>query len=216
MPQATSPPIGAPRADASPQARQTGTLLSGIVSELSPSAGELPADRQPAEERALAVFPTLPTLPGMLEPNALFAIKQRCACWEILVSWRWWDSPLPEELTAEMITEASSLYSHAMQRAIGKEVIAYVERLRNHYGEFAAMTEAQAEMLHKDWLEDFHRYPRELLIEACRRWRNSNAKKAPTPGQLKAMVEDEFTDRALIGQRIAKAHLAFKSPSRRV
>ena len=74
------------------------------------------------------------------------------------------------------------------------EVAICVERLRANYTEFEELEEALIAMVVDDLLDDLSGYPRKFLIEACRRWRNSPAKRAPTAGQLKEMVAKEFDD----------------------
>jgi hypothetical protein len=52
----------------------------------------------------------------------------------------------------------------------------------------------------RTWAEDLQEYPIEAVAQACRQWRQSEATKFPTPGQLmplvKACLPSERTERA--------------------
>lgn len=93
--------------------------------------------------------------------------------------------------------------------ATDDQVAILVERLRANYAEFDDLSDAVLAMVLEDMLNDLAGYPIKFLVEACRLWRNSPATRAPTAGQLKAMVAKEHraaTDRAFdIG--LAISHL---------
>lgn len=58
-----------------------------------------------------------------------------------------------------------------------------IEGLRLHYPA-QKLNEREAELVAADWLEDFAHVPLDVLEQACRHWRRSPARFAPSPGQL--------------------------------
>ncbi len=72
------------------------------------------------------------------------------------------------------------------------EIAVLIERLRANYPEFDELPETVLELTVEDLIIDLEGFPATLLREACKRWRNSEARRAPTAGQLKAMVAKEY------------------------
>lgn len=67
-----------------------------------------------------------------------------------------------------------------------------IERLRANYAEFEDMDEDVLRLVIFDCIRDCMDMPHAYLVEACRRWRNSEATRAPTAGQLKAIVKEDW------------------------
>jgi len=53
----------------------------------------------------------------------------------------------------------------------------------------------------QDWIEDLHGFPADLVSEAAQLWRNSDAERFPTPGQLMAPVRPIMAHREALGRR---------------
>jgi hypothetical protein len=66
-------------------------------------------------------------------------------------------------------------------------IVAHVERLGLHYPQ-PRLEPAHHALRWDDWLEDLADVPEDVLIAACRIWRRSNERFAPSPGQLLAQV----------------------------
>lgn len=81
-----------------------------------------------------------------------------------------------------------------LRPATDDEVAICITRLRANYPVFDDIPEVLQDMATEDLLDDLTGYPIEFLVEACKRWRNSTAVRAPTAGQLKAMVATEHKD----------------------
>ena len=58
----------------------------------------------------------------------------------------------------------------------------------------------------RQWAQDFEGYPRDLIAEACRQWRNHPHKgevRFPVAGQLKALVDPMLEHRRRLARRAA-------------
>ena len=53
------------------------------------------------------------------------------------------------------------------------------------------MTEAENSIVWAAWIEDFADVPEDILVVACRTWRRSAERFAPSPGQLLAIIGGE-------------------------
>lgn len=113
-------------------------------------------------------------------------------------------------MTLERLTEMVEEIDAALRPATDDQVAIAVERLRANYPEFEDLDDPVLEMVIEDMLNDMAGFPHEMLVEACRRWRNSPAARAPTAGQLKAMVELDVRRlermRFILNEAIAEAH----------
>lgn len=67
--------------------------------------------------------------------------------------------------------------------ATDPQIIALVGRLSLHYPQPALNEDANADRW-ADWCADLRHLPADIIAAACRDWRQSPAKYAPTPGQL--------------------------------
>lgn len=80
------------------------------------------------------------------------------------------------------------------------EIATELEALALHYPVLRRTPEEQRIVV-RQWAEDLADYPLDLIAEACRQWRNSDAERFPTPGQLKKLVEGILTIRRLYAKR---------------
>lgn len=69
-----------------------------------------------------------------------------------------------------------------------EEIAAHVERLRLHYPATANMGETAQALAWEDWFSDLGDVPPDVIEAACVAWRRSDARFAPSPGQLMAKV----------------------------
>ena len=83
-----------------------------------------------------------------------------------------------------------------------EEIAVAYERLANHYPHLRR-SRHEAERAIEDWLDDLADIPADLIREACRLWRNSEAERFPTPGQLKALVVPMLDHRKALARRAA-------------
>lgn len=123
--------------------------------------------------------------------------------------------PLPADLDEEAVNAIAEYVRDQNRPALNKEVVALVKRLRMHYGEWSQLTEDEEAEIWRDWLLDFKRYPKALLERACSLWRNSTAKRAPTPGQLKDIVKKEGAQLVWLEAMLPRARAALADPDRR-
>jgi len=65
-----------------------------------------------------------------------------------------------------------------------------LEALFLHYPA-RALSQAEHGLIWADWIDDLADVPVDLLASACRMWRRSSERFAPTPGQLLAKVGGE-------------------------
>lgn len=88
-------------------------------------------------------------------------------------------------------------------------VVLHVERLNRHYPA-PGLDEAAQAARWEDWIEDFADVPEDVLVAACRTWRRSSARFAPSPGQLLATIggEDHWGRRRAVYARRAREVLA--------
>lgn len=113
-------------------------------------------------------------------------------CSRSLAAWKSFNEPLPDDITEYTLEVIETDTREQIRPATNAEVVSAIKRLRMHYGEWSQLTEAEEADIWRDWLLDFKSYPRGLLLDACTSWRNSTAKRPPTPGQLKALVQRDF------------------------
>lgn len=125
-----------------------------------------------------------PSAPNETEPPKQYL--------QSLLGWRSHADPLPTELTPAAIEELAAFIRDQRRPATNAEVVSAVRRLRQHFGEWSQLTETEEAEVWRDWCLDFKSYPKAMLEEACAKWRNSTAKKPPTPGQLKDKVAKEL------------------------
>lgn len=85
------------------------------------------------------------------------------------------------------------------------EIAVLIERLRANYPEFDDLPETVLELTVEDLINDLEGFPATLLHEACKRWRNSEARRAPTAGQLKALVAKELRAAERVAELAANA-----------
>lgn len=135
--------------------------------------------------------------------------------YEILASWRSHCDPLPEALTFEALRPLSDALAEGLRPATNPEILAQIERLRLHYGEWDALSEQQARLVGLDWLFDFEGYPAVALFEACAAWRNSKARRAPTSGQLKELGDPRVAFWRNVQWKVQQAQAALMRPDRR-
>lgn len=135
-------------------------------------------------------------------------------CSKKLASWKSFQEPLPDEIDAHALDLIEDDVRAALRPATNAEVIAAVKRLRMHYGEWSQLTEAEEADIWRDWILDFRSYPHGLLMDACAGWRNSLAKKAPTAGQLKGLVQRDFERLRHLEGQASRARRAIKDPER--
>lgn len=79
----------------------------------------------------------------------------------------------------------SSEAHRLLQPATDIEISYWVTRLRRHYSNAPLDQDG-----FDDWVMDLGDVPLDVLIAACRDWRRSPAKWAPTPGQLRELMVD--------------------------
>ncbi len=75
------------------------------------------------------------------------------------------------------------------------EIFSEIEALASRYPQARPLDGEIGKRWWRDWLEDLGDVPADLLLEACRRWRNSTEKWMPSPGQLKSTIESELRTR---------------------
>lgn len=131
-----------------------------------------------------------------------------------LTGWKPHSDPLPADLD-EAALDAISAHVRQQQRpATNAEVVNAIRRLRQHYGEWSQLTETEEAEVWRDWCLDFKAYPKAMLEDACRLWRNSTAKKPPTPGQLKEKVRVELDRLTWVDAMLPRARQALNNPGR--
>ena len=135
-------------------------------------------------------------------------------CSKSLASWKSFNEPLPDSITGDALDLIEADTRAQMRPATSAEVVSLVKRLRMHYGEWSQLTEAEEQEIWRDWLLDFKAYPKVLLEEACSAWRNSTAKRPPTPGQLKASVQRDFERLRHLEFQASRARRALADPER--
>lgn len=147
-------------------------------------------------------------------PLALGGPEQLMQCCRSLASWKSFQEPLPTDLSPATLDAIEEDVRGQLIPATNAEVVGAIKRLRMHYGEWSQLTEAEEADIWRDWLLDFKAYPRTLLMDACIAWRNSTAKRPPTPGQLKALVQRDFERLRHIENQVSRARRALTDPER--
>lgn len=135
-------------------------------------------------------------------------------CSKSLASWKSFGEPLPADITPHALDLIEADTRAAMRPATNAEVISLIKRLRMHYGEWSQLTEAEEQDIWRDWLLDFKAYPKSMLDDACSTWRNSTAKRPPTPGQLKALVQRDYERLRHLEFQAGRARRAITDPER--
>lgn len=95
-----------------------------------------------------------------------------------------------KRMTAEDIPALRSYLSEAkaLARPVGEtEAIRTLEALFLHYPA-RALSQAEHGLIWGDWIDDLADIPADMLASACRMWRRSSERFAPSPGQLLAKV----------------------------
>jgi len=124
--------------------------------------------------------------------SAPLALLPASTCSDALRSWSpWRGEPLPRECTPQALASLERALAEREPGATRREIVAELELLRAHYGEWGDVPAQIAEGVWLQWFTDLAGLPLGLLREACRRWRNSAAKRPPTPGELLATIADE-------------------------
>lgn len=154
-----------------------------------------------------------PQSPDQALPG-LDAAELLTKCSKSLAVWKSFQEPLPDEIDAHALDLIDDDVRAALRPATNAEVIGAVKRLRMHYGEWSQLTEAEEADIWRDWILDFKSYPHGLLMEACAGWRNSTAKRAPTAGQLKALVQRDFERLRHLENQSSRARRALQDPMR--
>lgn len=157
-------------------------------------------------------------MPPQNQDQALLALDedvlQSKSC-KSLASWKSiLHEPLPDDVDEAALDRIESVVRTQITPATNAEVIGAVKRLRLHYGEWSQLTQDEEADIWRDWLLDFKAYPKGLLIDACAAWRNSEAKKAPSPGQLKALVKNDMARLRHLEMQAGRARRALKDDER--
>ena len=118
-----------------------------------------------------------------------------------LDAWREQRARLSVREAADMAAEALAFLTPAQD----SEIAVLIERLRANYPEFDDLPETVLELTVEDLINDLEGFPATLLHEACKRWRNSEARRAPTAGQLKALVAKELRAAERVAELAANA-----------
>lgn len=124
--------------------------------------------------------------PTELSPQTPIVLREGLAGLALLKQLRWSDRPTTEQ--AETLRMARPAFERSLTPAEPKAAAVLIEGLRLHYPA-QKLNESEAELVAADWLEDFDHVPLDVLEHACRRWRRSPARFAPSPGQLLAFAE---------------------------
>jgi hypothetical protein len=121
-------------------------------------------------------------------------------------------SALPKELVrAEVLTDADlpalcDYRDEAMRLLIPaseEQVTLHLGKLVLHYPQ-PDLPEGANKSRWNDWFDDFALIPEDILAAACRDWRRSSARFAPSPGQLLELcVSAEY--RRLLANRASDA-----------
>lgn len=98
--------------------------------------------------------------------------------------------------------EAMAEAERALTAAAAPHVIvARLEALFRHY----PASGGGGTTVWKDWLEDVGHLPDHVLADACRKWRRSDARFAPSPGQLLKLVDPDYLYRRKLAELAIKA-----------
>ena len=153
----------------------------------------------------------LATIPAL---SAQFGSPPGAISWPSVESWRHWDrEPLPADVTPARIAATEAQIALTLAPIAPAEMASRVEALRAHYGEWSDLPPALARQMNEDWLADFSGYPARLFAQACSLWRNSTAKRAPTPGQLKELVEPELLRIRHLAWQLQRARQHVQEPA---
>ena len=131
-----------------------------------------------------------------------------------MMAWKPHSEPLPDELNTEALDAIDAHIRVTLKPATNQQVVSAIRRLRQHYGEWSQLTETEEAEVWRDWCLDFRAYPHALLEQACSLWRNSTAKKPPTPGQLKDKVRVEQERLTWAAAMLPRARTALTDPDR--
>lgn len=86
------------------------------------------------------------------------------------------------------LTSIAARLAEAMRPAPPVLIAPTLERLFAHYP-VTDLSEASHRTRWRDWLDDFADVPADVLEAACRDWRRSPERFAPSPGQLLALAK---------------------------
>ena len=152
----------------------------------------------------------LATIPAL---SAQFGSPHGAISWPSVESWRHWErEPLPSDVNPARIAATEAQIANTLAPIAAAELASRVEALRAHYGEWSDLPPALARQMNEDWLADFDGYPSRLFARACSLWRNSSAKRAPTPGQLKELVEPELLRLRHLAWQLQRAKQHLEAP----
>lgn len=80
------------------------------------------------------------------------------------------------------------------------EIASEIEGLALHFP-VLRRTDEENRVVVRQWAEDLAEFPRDLIEEAARLWRNGTNDRFPTPGQFKAPLEPILKFRRLLAKR---------------
>jgi hypothetical protein len=117
--------------------------------------------------------------------------------------------PLPALATEAALAVADALARELLTPAPRKLIGAHLEALFKRYPQFEALgTENAISAFWREWLFDLSQWPADLVETACIAWRQSKAKRKPdTSGQLKALIDAEWSARSAFDDRVKRAVL---------
>lgn len=117
--------------------------------------------------------------------------------------------PLPALATEAALGVADALARELLTPAPRKLIGAHLEALFKRYPQFEALgTDNAISAFWREWLFDLSQWPADLVETACIAWRQSKAKRKPdTSGQLKAMIDAEWSARSAFDDRVKRAVL---------
>ncbi|MDX2233630.1 MAG: hypothetical protein NW200_03950 [Hyphomonadaceae bacterium] len=112
-------------------------------------------------------------------------------------------------MTPEALERLEAELAAALAPISAAALAGHLEELRAFYGEWADLKPALAKRVNAQWLAHFDGYPERLFALACFRYRETPAGRAPTPGELKALVADEFGRARHLGWQAQRARAHF-------
>jgi len=102
-----------------------------------------------------------------------------------------------------LLRQMEAVEQLAMVPVEPRGMVALLEALFQHYPP-RQLSEGGEKQVWKDWAEDVGHLPPAVLAAACRAYRRSAARFAPTPGQLLALVDPGYTVRLRAVQHAIK------------
>jgi hypothetical protein len=118
---------------------------------------------------------------------------------------------LPSDVTAAGLDALEGELVGMLMPLPAPAILAEIEALRNHFGEWADRSPGQAKRLHRDWLEDLADAPGAFLIEACKRWRRAsdppNKRPPHTAGELLAGIGEDLSRVKFLAHQLERARI---------